>query len=122
LRDKTSVWPLTVKIDRVDGLIVLAPVGRIGAATAAQWEAALAEVGEKEDGKEDRKVVLDLKGVDYVSSAGIQALSSLLDRLPQQSTVVVCGLGDAVRLTFDLAGLLSRLTVAPSRAAALADP
>jgi anti-anti-sigma factor len=116
------VWPLTVKIDRVDGLIVLAPVGRIGAATAAQWEAALAEVGEKEDGKEDRKVVLDLKGVDYVSSAGIQALSSLLDRLPQQSTVVVCGLGDAVRLTFDLAGLLSRLTVAPSRAAALADP
>jgi hypothetical protein len=33
---------------------------------------------------------------------------------------VACGLGDAVRLTFDLAGLLSRLTVAPTRAAALA--
>jgi len=71
--------------------------------------------------------VLDLGGVDYACSAALVALSAFLDRRrsldrreEQDGGVVVCGLGDALRLTFDLAGLLSRLTVAPTRAAALA--
>jgi anti-anti-sigma factor len=112
LRQKTAVWPLAVTTDRLAGVFVLAAVGRLGAATAGQLEAALAEV--REEGGE--KVVLDLEGVDYVSSAAILAISSFLD----ERTIVVCGLGDAVRLTFDLAGVLPRLTVVPSRTAALA--
>jgi len=112
LRQKTSVWPLAITTDRLAGVFVLAAAGRLGAATAGQLEAALAEVR----GKGTDRVGLDLEGFDYASSAAILAISAFLD----ERTVVVCGLGDAVRLTFDLAGLLPRLTVVPSRADALA--
>ena len=67
------------------------------------------------------KIVLDLTHVDYASSAAIVALSAFLDRRDtEKGGVVVCGIGDAVRLTLDLAGLYGRLTVAPSRASATA--
>lgn len=95
--------------------------GRLSAATAGQWEEGLVRVAGR------RKILLDLAGVDYVCSAAIVALTAFLDRresldgpAAQDASVVACGLGDAVRLTLDLAGVLPRLTVAPTRAAGLA--
>lgn len=121
MRHSTALWRLAI-LDEVAGDVsIVTASGRLGAAMAGRWEEGLVRVAGKE------KIVLDLGGVDYACSAALVALSAFLDRRrsldrreEQDGGVVVCGLGDALRLTFDLAGLLSRLTVAPTRAAALA--
>ena len=114
MRHSHTVWRLAIVNEVADDVSIVTASGRLGAAAAGQWKEGLARVAG------ERKILLDLGGVDYACSAAIVALTTFLDRREgQNNRVVACGLGDAVRLTFDLAGLLSRLTVAPTRAAAL---
>lgn len=121
MRHSTALWRLAI-LDEVAGDVsIVTATGRLGAAMAGTWEEGLARIAGS------RKIVIDLGGIDYACSSAIVALSEFLDRREsldrregQDGGVVVCGLGDPLRLTFDLAGLLSRLTVAPTRAAALA--
>jgi anti-anti-sigma factor len=115
LRHNTAVWRITL-VDEVAGDVsIVTASGRLSAATASQWRNVLERV------VGDRKILLDLGGVDYACSAAVVTLRAFLDRREgQNGRVVVCGLGDAVRLTFDLAGLLAPLTVAATRASALA--
>jgi len=121
LRHSHTVWRLAIANEVAGDVSIVTLSGRLGAATEGQWEEGLVRVAG------ERRLLLDLGAVDYASSAAIVRLTAFLDRREsldrregQDSRVVACGLGDAVRLTFDLAGLLSRLTVAPTRAAALA--
>ena len=49
-------------------------------------------------------IVIDLTGVDYLSSPGLRAITALAARLEQQrGQVVVRGAKDAVRVTLSLA-------------------
>ena len=69
----------------------------------------------------DRSVVIDLAGVDYVSSAGLLAIEALATRfMLAGGELELCGLSDPVRLVFELAGLFQHVHVEPDRAAALA--
>jgi anti-anti-sigma factor len=60
----------------VNGMVVTAITGRIDSATAASCESEL--VARLADGR--KAMVLDLAGVDYLSSAGIRALVMLAKR------------------------------------------
>jgi anti-anti-sigma factor len=112
-----SVWRLTVGNEHQNGVLVVAPAGRIAAASVGLLERAFAEA----IAHGTRQLVLDLEGVDYISSAGLQAIDAFVARLhATDAMLVVCGVADAVRLTFDLAGLLPRMTVEPSRERAIA--
>jgi anti-anti-sigma factor len=121
LRHSHIVWRLVVVHEVAGDVSIVTTSGRLGAAMAGQWEECLVRVAG------EGKILIDLGGVDYASSVAIVTLASFLDRREsldrregQDRRVVACGLADALRLTFDLAGLLSRLTIAPTRAAALA--
>jgi anti-anti-sigma factor len=60
--------------------------------------------------------LIDLADVDYVSSAGLNALATAAGLCAQARAVMApCGLTDPVRIAFDLGGLLPRLAIAPSR-------
>lgn len=101
---------------RGDGVVVVAPAGRIDSTTCDPLREHLLRIvagGE-------RRIVIDFAGVDYISSAGLRVMLAL-ERLvrDQQGTLILTALGAPVRQVFDLSGLLPLFTVAPSRAAAL---
>jgi anti-anti-sigma factor len=109
-------WPLRIVEERLDGVLVLALAGRLGAASAASFDAAVAEAV----GRGDARLVIDLAGVDYVSSAGLNALASAAGRCARShGALVVCGLVDPVRLALDLGGLIPELPIEPSRVRAV---
>jgi anti-anti-sigma factor len=92
---------------RCDGVMVLAAAGRIDSTTSKAFEAEVIEV--LDDG--ERRVVLDLSGVDYMSSAGIRVLLMATKRLTGRGRLVLCGLQGPVRQVLDLAGLFKLFVV-----------
>jgi len=66
-------------------------------------------------------VVIDLSLVDYVSSAGIGALERAADVATKQGiTLVIAGVAEPVRMALDLAGILPKLAIEPTRSVAVA--
>ena len=95
---------------------VLAVSGRIDAYTAAELDRAV--LGAVEAG---RHLVVDLSGTDYVSSAGLRVLITAAKRADQQQLkLCLCGLQEAVREVFDIAGFTRLFVIQDSREAALA--
>jgi anti-anti-sigma factor len=91
-------------------------VGRLGTLSSGELIEAL--VGAIHDGA--RLIVIDLAGVDYVSSAGLLALDAVSGRIHQaRGSLVLCGLVEPVRLVFSLAALLTQFAVEPTRELAL---
>ena len=105
-------WPLRIVEERLDGVLVLALAGRLGAASARSLDAAVAEAV----GRGDARLVVDLAAVDYVSSAGLNALASAAGLCARaRGALVLCGLADPVRIALDLGGLIPELPVEASR-------
>ena len=110
-------WPLRVADEQIGDVLVLALDGRIAAADAGRLEhrvdAAFAAGA--------RRMVIDLAGVDYVSSRGVHVLDSAHSRLSQvHGSLVLCGVADPVRIVLELTGATERLAIEPTRAAAVA--
>lgn len=96
---------------------VIAPRGRVDSVSSGELERHLMA---KLDGGA-RRVVIDLAGVDYISSAGLRVLLVAAKRLkPPQGALVLCGLGPSVRTVLELAGFMSLFAVEPGREQALA--
>ena len=66
-------------------------------------------------------MVVDLSGVDYISSAGLRAVEAAASRMSASGRgLVVSGLRDAVSVAFDLAGLTGVVTIEETREQAIA--
>jgi anti-anti-sigma factor len=110
------VWYLRIEREQAESVTLLTVSGRVSHRSGPALEDALNSAA----ASTARGVVLDLSGVDYVSSAGLRTIERTSDRLKQEGRAfVVCSLKDAVRLTFNLAGLDRLLTIEPSREAAI---
>ena len=97
--------------------VILAPTGRLDSLTAPALRAALATL----DAAGERRIVVDLGGVPYISSAGLSVLFALAKRMREVGGMLaICSLGDQVRRVFELAGYLQHFSVAPTRAEAVA--
>src|SRR5262245_60027560 len=108
---------MQIPVSREDGVVVVAPVGRIDSTTSAPLEDELLRL---QTGG-DRRIVVDFAAVDYISSAGLRVMLALARRLrDNHGALALCALNEPVRLVFDLAGFLPLFTVDPSRAAAVA--
>jgi len=97
--------------------LVIAPRGRVDSVSSSELERCV--VARLDAGV--RRLVIDLAGVDYVSSAGLRVLLVAAKRLkPPQGVLVLCGLGPSVRAVLELAGFMSLFAVEPAREQALA--
>jgi anti-sigma B factor antagonist len=115
LRHDSTLWRFSVAHEVAGNLAIVTAAGRLNRAAADQLEAELNQVVTAP------QVVLDLSGIDYASSAALAVLTRFLDRREREAeSVVLCGAGEALGLTLDLAGVSSRLKVAATRAAATA--
>jgi anti-anti-sigma factor len=103
--------------ERSAGALVIAPAGRLDSVSSSAFEQ---HVGSRLDAGE-RRLVIDLSGVEYISSAGLRVLLLAAKRLKQPpAALVLCGLGPGVRAVLELAGFLPLFTIEPARAQALA--
>jgi anti-anti-sigma factor len=103
--------------ERTAGTLVIAPLGRVDSVSSGELErhvVARLDAGE-------RRLVIDLSGVEYISSAGLRVLLLAAKRLkPPQGALVLCGMGPSVRSVLELAGFMTLFAVEPARAQALA--
>ena len=72
--------------ERRDGVLVLSLAGRMGVVSAATLVTTVADAV----ARGDRNLVLDLTKVDYLSSAGLNALEAAADRCASRPTVASC--------------------------------
>jgi anti-anti-sigma factor len=113
---KDAVWYLRVDEERTGSVVVLTLSGRVSHQTSPQLGTALSEALDSLGG-----VVVDLSGVDYISSAGLKAIQHASKRMAERDRVfVVCGLREVLNVAFTLAGLAATLAIEPSRELAVA--
>jgi anti-anti-sigma factor len=98
-----------------NGFTSIAIKGRLDAVTAAAAESAIN--GTIEAGASN--LVLNLSGLEYVSSAGLRVLLVTAKKLSRQNgKIVLCCLQDTVREVFTVSGFLSIFPVAADEAEA----
>jgi anti-anti-sigma factor len=107
-------WQFDLKKEQTDTAVILTLTGRLGQASVHRLREAVGA-------PEPVGVVVDLAGLDYISGPGLQTLGEAGRRAAAAGRpFILCGLEGSVRVAFDLAGLLSVLTVETSRERGLA--
>jgi len=103
--------------ERVGGALLIAPEGRVDSVSSGELERLV--VSRIAAG--DKRLVLDLSGVEYISSAGLRVLLMAAKRLREPpGALVLCGMGPSVRTVLELAGFLPLFSVEARREQALA--
>ena len=92
---------MEIREERVKDAVVLHATGRLDAHTAATFESALIERLDKKPAR----LVIDLEGVEYISSAGLRAILVAVKRGKALGCpLAACGLRPNIREVFDLSG------------------
>ncbi|HSV82798.1 MAG TPA: STAS domain-containing protein [Ramlibacter sp.] len=114
--DKENEMDL-MAVSRERGVTVIAPtVRRLDAAVAPGFKQAVVRVIEGGD----KRLVLDLAGVEFLDSSGLGAMVSILKALGTQGAVAVCNVKGAVLSLFQLTRMDKVFTILPGRAEAVA--
>lgn len=108
---------MEIKEERHDGILLVAPRGRVDSNTSGRLE----DEFSRRVGAGERNLLVDMAGIDYISSAGLRVFLLLAKKLQQAGgRLVLSTLHPAVKQVFDLAGLTPLFTVEPSTEAGLA--
>lgn len=98
------------------GVTIVVPVGRIDSTTADDLERVIRSLLDRGA----PRVVVDMAGVEYISSAGLRVFLILAKRMKdQRGALALAAMGDAVHQVFRLSGVLPLFTVAPNRTDAM---
>jgi len=100
---------------RQNGVVAIGAIGRLDSNTAKAFEEKV--IGAIEADKP--RMVIDLAGLDYISSAGLRVLLMAAKRIKAaQGNLILCGLQPHVREVFDVSGFSTIFSIQPDRAAA----
>ena len=100
--------------------VVVSPTGRVDQSNVEAIQAALAPHVQRCAGEGDR-VVLDLSGLEYISSAGLRVLMLAAKQCKtQKGTLLVTGLQPLVREILEISKFTLVLKIVPSVKEALA--
>ena len=107
---------MEISIRESDGKTVAALDGSLDTTSAPEVGIVL----EERIGAGDVKIIVDLTGVEFVSSAGLRILLVAAKKLRSAGgDLGVCGLNETVQEVFDMSGFSTILKVFPDRDAAL---
>jgi len=99
-----------------DDHVLLTVEGRLDAVTAAEFNQAATKARELASAR----LLVDLSGLAFISSAGLRGILALAKNCQQDSrSLAFCGLTPMVADVFKISGFLSILKVFPDQAAAL---
>jgi anti-anti-sigma factor len=107
---------MEVAEERRADVVILAVAGRLDAASSKVLEEAIL----KRIGDGERKLIVDLAGLDYISSSGLRVFLVAAKKMgAEKGKVLLCSMQEGVRQVFDLAGFSSILSIHHSRDDAL---
>jgi stage II sporulation protein AA (anti-sigma F factor antagonist) len=108
---------MEIKQEKKGEVTVMNVSGRLDATTAMELESSLVPVIEK-DGK---MIVMNLEGLEYISSAGLRILllgMKMIKKIPGK--MVICEMREHIREIFEIAGFLPIFTIVSTEEDALA--
>ena len=91
---------MDVNSSKEEGVFTIAVEGKIDGATAPELESRLLEWLDQGE----TRIILDLQGVYYISSAGLRVVLMGAKRLQNKGRLVLAGLRSEVREIFEMAG------------------
>lgn len=92
---------MEVNIRKEEKALVVSVTGRMDAVSAPDFDT---QVEERVD-KGETSLVLDLSGLDYISSAGLRSMLTLAKKLKtKEGDLVLFGLQDVVNEVFEVSG------------------
>jgi anti-sigma B factor antagonist len=97
---------MTMEIKRNEKELTVALVGRLDTTTAPTLEKTL---GENTSGIE--KLVLDFKGVEYISSAGLRVVLNAQKKMQQIGEIKVINVSQEVMDVFEMTGFVDILVI-----------
>lgn len=108
--------PITTSITHEDGIAVLTVGGEVDLATVPAFEAAIAEALSPKP----TALIVDLSGVDFLASAGLQALVATHESISKAADFAVVADGPATSRPIQLTGLDQILSLYPTMTEAMA--
>ena len=97
---------MTIEIKRNATETVIEAVGRLDTTTAPALDKTI-----NEDIEGTKNLVLDLKGVEYISSAGLRVLLSAQKKMQQIGSMKVKNVCEAVMEVFEMTGFADILVI-----------
>ena len=96
---------MTINVERDYELVVLEITGRLDTTTAPNLDTVINELSE-----DTKELVLDIGGLEYISSAGIRVvLSAYKKMMSNQGIMRIIKANDMVRDVFEMTGLLQMI-------------
>ena len=95
---------MDIKINGCEAVITLA--GRLDTVTAPQLDKAISE-----DIQDAKSLVLDLKEIEYISSAGLRVLLSAQKKMNIQGSMELVNVSEAVMDIFEMTGFAEILVI-----------
>ena len=97
---------MTIEIKKKNEETVIEIVGRLDTITAPALDKTI-----NEDISDTKKLVLDIKGVEYISSAGLRVLLSTQKKMQKIGTMKVINACEEVMEVFEMTGFADILTI-----------
>ncbi len=97
---------MTVEKTLENGKLTVAPEGRLDTTTAPELEAEISDVLDEVD-----ELVMDLKGLDYLSSAGLRVLLAAQKRMNTHGKMKVINVNETIMEIFEVTGFTDILTI-----------
>ena len=97
---------MNIDIVKENGATVLKIDGRLDTTTAPELEKAI-----NNEGDALKSLVLDFKGVNYISSAGLRVLLTAQKKMNLQGSMELINVSEAVMDIFEMTGFADILTI-----------
>ena len=98
---------MTIEIKKTPQETIIEIVGRLDTITAPALDKTI-----NEDIGETTNLVLDVKGMEYISSAGLRVLLSAQKKMQKIGNIKVINVCDSVMEVFEMTGFADILTIA----------
>ena len=97
---------MNINIEKENGVTAIKIEGRLDTTTAPELEKTI-----NNEGAELKNLVLDFKGVDYISSAGLRVLLTAQKKMNVQGSMELINVGEAVMDIFEMTGFADILVI-----------
>ena len=97
---------MNINIENSNGATVISLEGRLDTTTAPELEKAI-----NSEGDALKRLVLDFKGVDYISSAGLRVILTAQKKMNVQGSMELVNVSEAVMDVFEMTGFADILVI-----------
>ena len=108
---------MEIATEHCDGALILMPSGRIDGQNALDFQASI----DKVIGDTSEPVILELSGLNYISSAGLRVILLLAKTLSSRKVhFSICAIAPSVKEVFEISGFGNIIQIKDTRQEALA--